>query len=138
VENEFVRACLQEHVVERRRRDAALMAAYYTDAAPVARRLAWLGSVELEAFGTKNDLLVAGVPKSVCRCPEPRAEQSRQVTWPKRRGKMSAQMSAMGVLSGLVLLTLSFVGHDPLRHGLAEFAYRDLWNIGCRLSVNQA
>jgi hypothetical protein len=63
MENEAVRACLRERVAERRRRDAALMVAYYTDAAPVARRLAWPGSIELEAFGTENDLLVAGVPK---------------------------------------------------------------------------
>jgi hypothetical protein len=32
---------------------------------------------------------------------------------PKRRKRMSAPMSAMGVLSGLVLLTMSFVGRDP-------------------------
>src|SRR6267142_283048 len=38
------------------------------------------------------------------------------VTWgPKRRKRMSAPMSAMGVLSGLVLLTMSFVGRDPLQ-----------------------
>ena len=35
--------------------------------------------------------------------------------WPQRRKTMSARMSAIGVLSGLVLLTLSFVGHDPQR-----------------------
>ena len=34
-------------------------------------------------------------------------------TGPKRRKTMSAPMSAIGVLSGLVLLTLSFVGRDP-------------------------
>ena len=38
------------------------MAAYYTDAAPVARRLEWPGAAELAAYGTENDLLVAGVP----------------------------------------------------------------------------
>ena len=32
---------------------------------------------------------------------------------PKRRKRMSAPMSAMGVLEGLVLLTMSFVGRDP-------------------------
>ena len=34
---------------------------------------------------------------------------------PKRRKTMSGPMSAMGVLSGLVLLTMSFVDHDPKR-----------------------
>jgi hypothetical protein len=63
VDNPAVRACLREHVPERRRRDAALMAAFYTDAYPVARRLVWSGSRPLEAFGTENDLFVAGVPK---------------------------------------------------------------------------
>jgi hypothetical protein len=63
MENEPVRACLRQHVRERRRRDAALMAAFYTDATPIVRRLVWPASVELEAFGTENDLLVAGVPK---------------------------------------------------------------------------
>src|SRR5215468_4917610 len=32
---------------------------------------------------------------------------------PQRRKSMSAPMSAIGVSSGLVLLTLSFVVHDP-------------------------
>jgi hypothetical protein len=32
---------------------------------------------------------------------------------PKRRKRMSAPMSVIGVLSGLVLLTMSFVGRDP-------------------------
>jgi hypothetical protein len=50
MENEAVRACLREQVADRRRRDAALMVAYYTDAAPVTRRLAWPESVELEAL----------------------------------------------------------------------------------------
>ena len=34
---------------------------------------------------------------------------------PKRRKTMSAPMSALGELSGLVVLTLSFVNHDPIR-----------------------
>jgi hypothetical protein len=61
-ENQAVRACLQRHVPDRQR-EAAFMAAFYTDAAPVARRLAWQGGRELEAFGTETDLLVSGVPK---------------------------------------------------------------------------
>jgi hypothetical protein len=34
---------------------------------------------------------------------------------PKSRKKVSAPISAIGGLSGLLLLTMSFVGHDPYR-----------------------
>jgi hypothetical protein len=40
---------------------------------------------------------------------------------PKRRKTMSAPMSAIEVLSGLVVLTLSFVGHDPNRTSRRAF-----------------
>jgi hypothetical protein len=38
------------------------MAAFYVDAAPIARRLMWDQSEALEAFGVERDLLHAGVP----------------------------------------------------------------------------
>ena len=38
---------------------------------------------------------------------------STSAVGPKRRKKMSARMSAIEVLSGLVVLTMSFVVHDP-------------------------
>ena len=46
---------------------------------------------------------------------------------PKRRKTMSAPMSAMGVLSGLVLLTMSFVDYGPFRTSHIDFD--DAWNV---------
>jgi hypothetical protein len=61
-ENHFVRACLARFVPASRRRCAAYVAAFYADAAPIARRLMWDQSEALEAFGIERDLLHAGVP----------------------------------------------------------------------------
>jgi hypothetical protein len=61
-ENDGVRACLERFVPASRRRRAANVAAFYADAAPVARRLMWDRSGSLETFGTERDLLLAGVP----------------------------------------------------------------------------
>ena len=61
-ENDGVRACLERFVPASRRRRAANVAAFYADAAPVARRLMWDQSRSLETFGTERDLLLAGVP----------------------------------------------------------------------------
>jgi hypothetical protein len=61
-ENNPVRSCLERFVLPGQRRRAANVAAFYTDAAPVARRLVWDQSTDLEAFGIERDLLVGGVP----------------------------------------------------------------------------
>jgi hypothetical protein len=61
-ENDGVRHCLDRFVPASRRRRAANVAAFYADAAPVARRLVWAQSESLEAFGIERDLLLAGVP----------------------------------------------------------------------------
>jgi MgsA AAA+ ATPase C terminal len=61
-ENDSVRTCLARFVPARQTRSAAYVAAFYVDAAPVARRLMWDQSEELEAFGIERDLLHAGVP----------------------------------------------------------------------------
>jgi hypothetical protein len=61
-ENDRVRACLERFVPASRRRRAANVAAFYADAAPVARRLIWDQSRSLETFGTERDLLLVGVP----------------------------------------------------------------------------
>jgi hypothetical protein len=61
-ENQSVRSCLERLVPPSRRRAAAYMAAFYVDAAPIARRLIWDQSEALEAFGTERDLIHAGVP----------------------------------------------------------------------------
>jgi MgsA AAA+ ATPase C terminal len=63
----FVRECpavrnaLAAHVPDYRANDAACMAAFYADAAPVARRFVWEGSAELERLGTESDMLKVGV-----------------------------------------------------------------------------
>jgi hypothetical protein len=61
-ENDSVRACLARFVPARQTRSAAYIAAFYVDAAPVARRLMWDQSEALEAFGVERDLLYAGMP----------------------------------------------------------------------------
>jgi hypothetical protein len=61
-ENEAARDVLAIHVPKDRNKDAACMAAFYADAAPVSLRLDWEGAAELEALGTENDMLRAGVP----------------------------------------------------------------------------
>jgi hypothetical protein len=61
-DNDAVRACLERFVPASQRRRAAHVAAFYVDAASVARRLVWDQSDALEAFGIERDLLHAGVP----------------------------------------------------------------------------
>jgi hypothetical protein len=61
-ENDTVRACLARFVPKSRTRSAAYVAAFYVDAAPVARRLMWDQSEALETFGIERDLLHAGMP----------------------------------------------------------------------------
>ena len=61
-ENEEVRETLARYVPATRRNDAAYMAAFYADAAPLATKLAWKDADELEALGTETDLLLSGVP----------------------------------------------------------------------------
>ena len=60
-ENDDVRTCLERFVPAGRRRRAANVAAFYVDAAPLAKRLVWDQSAALEAFGIERDLLHAGV-----------------------------------------------------------------------------
>ena len=61
-ENDEVREILARYVPAARRNDAAYMAAFYADAAPLAVKLAWKAADALEAFGTETDLLLSGVP----------------------------------------------------------------------------
>lgn len=56
-----LRECLERYVPRPQRNDAAYMAAFYADAAPLARKLVWRGGDELEALGTEADLLKVGV-----------------------------------------------------------------------------
>ena len=62
-ENRAVRDCLEHFVPSSQRRGAAYVAAFYVDAAPVAKRLIWDRSEALEAFGIERDLIHAGVPR---------------------------------------------------------------------------
>jgi hypothetical protein len=61
-ENSAVRSCLTRYVSGRCWRGVAYVAAFYVDAAPVARRLMWDQSETLETFGIERDLLHAGMP----------------------------------------------------------------------------
>ena len=61
-ENQDVRSVLERHVPEFRHRDAAHLAAFYTDAMPVAYRFEWDQVDELETLGRETDLLWAGIP----------------------------------------------------------------------------
>ncbi len=62
VENEEVRAVLARYVPAGRRNEAAYMAAFYADAAPLATQLHWAGADTLEGLVTETDLLMSGVP----------------------------------------------------------------------------
>ena len=61
-QNQDVRAALGRHVPEFRHRDAAYLAAFYTDAMPVTNRFEWDQVDALEALGRETDLLWAGIP----------------------------------------------------------------------------
>ena len=61
-ENDEMQETLARYVPAARRNDAAYMAAFYADAAPLATKLVWKDADELEAFGTETDLLLSGVP----------------------------------------------------------------------------
>lgn len=61
LQNAEVRATLARYVPNTRRNDAAYMAAFYADAAPLALKLNWSGADEQEALGIETDLLRAGV-----------------------------------------------------------------------------
>lgn len=59
--NHAVRECLVRYAAPERKHDAAYMAAFYADAAPLARKVVWRASEELEKLGTEADLLKVGV-----------------------------------------------------------------------------
>jgi hypothetical protein len=61
-ENLPVRDVLAAYVPEYRAKDAACMAAFHVDAAPVSRRFVWNGSAELERLGVEADMEKVGVP----------------------------------------------------------------------------
>ena len=61
-ENQAVRDVLTAFVPEHRAKDAACMAAFQVDAAPVSRRFEWMGSAELERLGVAADMMKVGVP----------------------------------------------------------------------------
>jgi hypothetical protein len=62
LENDEVRAVLAQYVPTGRRNDAAYMAAFYADAAPLPTKLVWKGADALETLVTETDLLQSGVP----------------------------------------------------------------------------
>jgi hypothetical protein len=56
-----IQACLRKYVAPAQLHDAAYMAAFYADAAPLARKLAWPGCDDLEVLGVEADLFKVGV-----------------------------------------------------------------------------
>jgi hypothetical protein len=60
--NQGVQACLDRYVEPSRWHDAAYMAAFYVDAAPLAQKFQWSQGDELEHLGTEADLMKVGVP----------------------------------------------------------------------------
>jgi hypothetical protein len=62
-----LKCCLKEFVPRSCWQTAAEMAAFYADAAPVARRLEWPLSYAVEALGTEADFFQAGVPRAAIR-----------------------------------------------------------------------
>jgi hypothetical protein len=62
-ENREVADILAEYVPSSQARDVALIAAFYADAMPVARRLMWSASRSLEALGLEADMVGAGCSK---------------------------------------------------------------------------
>ena len=61
-ENDCLRCCLEQYVPKEAWRKAAQLAAFYTDAYLVSRRLEWSLSRLLEALGIEFDFCRAGVP----------------------------------------------------------------------------
>jgi hypothetical protein len=62
-----LKSCLQEFLPKPRWQAAAEMAAFYADAAPVARRLEWSLSHVVEVIGTEADFFKVGVPQRAIR-----------------------------------------------------------------------
>ena len=60
-EDDAIRACLDQHVPARSRRDVAYVCSFYADGAPVTPKLNWSQADELDALGIETDLLLAGV-----------------------------------------------------------------------------
>jgi hypothetical protein len=61
-ENLEARRTLKRSVEPRKQLDVALMAAFYADAVPVARKLQWLYCDALEDRGCRADMVMAGCP----------------------------------------------------------------------------
>jgi hypothetical protein len=59
--NKAVRDALAAFVSPTKLNDAAAIAAFYADGAPVSRRYDWKGSTELERLGVESDLRRAGI-----------------------------------------------------------------------------
>ncbi len=61
-ENDAVRSLLEEFVPEYRQQEAACVSVFYGDAMPIAHRLIWSQTHEMETLGLESDLLRDGVP----------------------------------------------------------------------------
>lgn len=62
-ENPAIDSVLSEYVADFRAREVLAMASFYADGIPVARRLMWSRSHELESLGLETDMLKTGCPR---------------------------------------------------------------------------
>lgn len=97
VENEGVRAVLARSVPAARRNEAAYMAAFYADAAPLATKLVWKGADALETLVTETDLLLSGVPPEAF-APLLEAFRNNLVHLDEVRARVFAQQRPPGAL----------------------------------------
>jgi hypothetical protein len=88
---------LQEFLPRARWQAAVEMAAFYADAAPVARRLEWPLSHAIESLGTEADFFKAGVPKAaiqplqaVMTASLGKLNEIRKALWLKARASVGA------------------------------------------------
>jgi len=92
-ENDEMQETLARYVPAARRNDAAYMAAFYADAAPLATKLVWKDADELEAFGTETESPPVGrAARGLCAGPGGAPKQS----WTLERGsRPSVRPAAM-------------------------------------------
>jgi hypothetical protein len=88
LESHALRACLEDFVPKQSWRRATQMAAFYTDAYLISRRLDWLLSRSLEVVGIESDFCRVGVPtvgikplRGVLRDALPQLNEIRRELW---------------------------------------------------------
>jgi hypothetical protein len=105
--NYEIRACLERYVDRSRLNDAAYMAAFYADAAPLAWKLTWEGADELERLVIEADLMRAGVAiegvgavLQVFREQIPHLNELRAHVFFRKRGSVDVATALVGYEEG--------------------------------------